>query len=349
MLCSTARSTFSNSILQKYLFSSLRKHVFYRANSTLTKTELGKYEVYYKNLQTAINETPETIISKSPTLTTLHKRIGLPKEFTLSNLSKCLTCRSSFSTSDSLTITATAKQADNHGLNIFGKNLLTFHVTKFLLMKYPRLPTVVLNAAINAYISKNVLANIARSWGVEVEQSTIMKRFLKNEPISVTLGKLRYYNNEFNKVDGIEMISKLNYSENDALALFVRSVISVLWTINEHAAVDFIYKYILSRKLDISKLFYFENPTRELARLCERENFQKPVSKLIAESGRLSKAPVFIIGVFSGEEKLGEGYGSSLKEAKARAATDALMKWYAYEAVQNSKQEPLIDPGTVIV
>ncbi|CAI4919137.1 BTE_HP_G0220350.mRNA.1.CDS.1 [Saccharomyces cerevisiae] len=33
----------------------------------------------------------------------------------------------------------------------------------------------------------------------------------------------------------------------------------------------------------------------------------------IAESGGLSKSPVFIVHVFSGEETLGEGYGSSLK------------------------------------
>lgn len=61
----------------------------------------------------------------------------------------------------------------------------------------------------------------------------------------------------------------------------------------------------------------------------------------------MSKAPVFIVGVFSGEEKLGEGYGSSLKEAKARAASDALLKWYCYEPTE--EQAAVIDHGAVIV
>jgi len=36
------------------------------------------------------------------------------------------------------------------------------------------------------------------------------------------------------------------------------------------------------------------------------------------EAGRLTKEPVFVIGVFSGTEKLAEGFGSSLKMAEFR-------------------------------
>lgn len=217
--------------------------------------------------------------------------------------------------------------------------------------KYPRLPTVVLNAAVDAYISQSVLASVGRSWGIELENSSVLDRYLREEPIQVSLGKLRFFNNALKREDGVELITSHNFSEDAAYALAVRSVIGALWAYTHETdptfAFRFIDDHILSRKLDVTRIFQFEQPARELAVLCRRENLSPPVSKLLAESGRLSKAPVFIVGVFSGAEKLGEGFGSSLKEAKARAATDALMKWYCYEPVQG--QAPVIDPGAVIV
>lgn len=322
--------------------------------------QLDQYRNYYRELKDTINDIPEDIASKSPSLVTLHKRLSLPKEFTLSVLARCLTCRSSQLPKDlndsrsgaALSSTVpTSNFFDNHGLNIFGKNLLTYHVTQRLMAKYPRLPTVVLNAAVDAYISQDVLASIARSWGIEAEKTSVVDRFLRKEPIQITLGKLRFFNNSLNEQDGIQVITSQNFSENSAYALATRSIIGALWAstqgTNPHFCNKFIDDHILSRQLDVSRLFQFEQPTRELATLCRREGLERPISKLLAESGRASKAPVFIVGVFSGSEKLGEGFGSSLKEAKARAATDALMKWYCYEPMEN--QEPVIDHGAVIV
>jgi hypothetical protein len=40
---------------------------------------------------------------------------------------------------------------------------------------------------------------------------------------------------------------------------------------------------------------------------------------------------VFVVGVYSGREKLGEGQGSSTREAKLRASMNALRAWYLYE------------------
>lgn len=320
--------------------------------------QLLEYKNYYQNLQQTLRDLPNEVCDQSTALVTLHKRLGLPKEFTTALLSRCLTCRSS-NLPTTLPSTQNIKlhkknysnqQRDNYGLNIFGKNLLTFQTVKYLLDKYPRLPTPVLNVAVNAYISDEVLASIVKSWGVESETQSVMERFLRNEPADVTLGKLRYFNNLKRISDGVECISKLNFSETAAYSLVIRSVIATLWTIDEKLATRFIDDHILvGRKLDIARLFEFEQPTRELARLCERENLKRPVSRLMAESGRLSKSPVFIVGVFSGEEKLGEGFGASLKEAKAKAASDALMKWYCYQPTKDPNQKTVIDPGTVIV
>ena len=44
----------------------------------------------------------------------------------------------------------------------------------------------------------------------------------------------------------------------------------------------------------------------------------------------MSRHPVFVVGVFSGKDKLGEGMGGSLDEARIRAAISALKGWYLY-------------------
>lgn len=40
--------------------------------------------------------------------------------------------------------------------------------------------------------------------------------------------------------------------------------------------------------------------------------------RLLKETGRFSNSPIFIVGIYSGVDKLGEGFGSSLKMAEYR-------------------------------
>jgi dsRNA-specific ribonuclease len=114
----------------------------------------------------------------------------------------------------------------------------------------------------------------------------------------------------------------------------------------------------------MDKLFYFTHPTRDVSRLCAREGFEPPVARLISETGRLSRTPVFIVGVFSGTDKLGEGAGASLDEARIRAAAATLRSWYLYsppaedvvlpseigtEAGKKKWRPHMVDPGEIIV
>lgn len=41
-------------------------------------------------------------------------------------------------------------------------------------------------------------------------------------------------------------------------------------------------------------------------------------TRLLKETGRHSISPIFVVGVYSGADKLGEGFGSSLKMAEYR-------------------------------
>lgn len=114
-------------------------------------------------------------------------------------------------------------------------------------------------------------------------------------------------------------------------AQFVRAVVGAIYThTGREAARSFIKAHILARQLDLARLFNFKLPTRELSRLCAREEFDAPVARLLSETGRLSISPVFVVGIFSGNDKLGEGAGSSLDAARQKASMNALKAWYLY-------------------
>jgi len=55
---------------------------------------------------------------------------------------------------------------------------------------------------------------------------------------------------------------------------------------------------------------------------------ERPISRLLKETGRFSNSPVFVVGIYSGADELGQGFGSSLKMAEFRAAEDALHRVY---------------------
>lgn len=148
----------------------------------------------------------------------------------------------------------------------------------------------------------------------------------------------------------------------EASAGFVRALMGALYL---HTGLRqtkaFFNAHFLSRHLDVSSLFQFQQATRDLARLCARESFDPPLARLLSETGRKSRHPVFVVGIFSGREKLGEGSGGSLDEARIRAAIAALKGWHLYsplkvrvpsEAVGKSGEtwEPvMIDGGEVVV
>jgi large subunit ribosomal protein L44 len=72
----------------------------------------------------------------------------------------------------------------------------------------------------------------------------------------------------------------------------------------------------------------FVEPKRALLEMVKKYNREPPKSRLLKETGRYSNSPVFVVGIFSGPDQIGEGFGSSLKMAEFRAAEDALARVY---------------------
>ena len=132
-----------------------------------------------------------------------------------------------------------------------------------------------------------------------------------------------------------------------ASASFIRALAGAIYLhAGAEASKTFHKDHVLSRHLPLHSLFHFTHPTRDLSRLCLRENFEPPVARLISETGRLSRTPVFVVGVFSGDDKLGEGAGSSLNEGRVRAAAAALRSWYLYSPPESEVMLPSAVEGT---
>ena len=141
---------------------------------------------------------------------------------------------------------------------------------------------------------------------------------------------------------------------------FVRALMGAVYLhCGKRTAKLFFREHILSRHLDVSKLFEFRQPTRDLSKLCAREGLDPPIARILSETGRMSRHPVYVVGVFAGKEQLGESSGGSLDEARFRAAVAALKGWYLYSPMEvrvpsdaegGRPWEPvMVDGGEVVV
>ncbi|KAJ5291620.1 hypothetical protein N7478_000871 [Penicillium angulare] len=279
----------------------------------------------------------------SAKLASLHARLYLPSRLPLQTLARTLVDASADSNVD----------FNNESLATLGHDLLTYYTSEHLLCTYPRLPLSVVFAAMYAYVGPKTLAAMSKEWGVDLatlpggEVDPGYLQFKRVPPGTVldtetekngqrknwrkTVTSKVVYDDEFGDPIKGSSNSGVGVPAELARATSVRALMGAIYLhAGRPAAKLFFEQHFLSRSLNISQLFNFSQPARDLTRLCARENFEKPVAKIISETGRLSRHPVFVVGIFSGQDKLGEGAGASLLEARERAALAALKGWYLY-------------------
>ncbi|KAJ5937957.1 hypothetical protein N7454_004299 [Penicillium verhagenii] len=295
--------------------------------------------VHRRKTQLQYPSPPVEAATKSAKLAALHARLYLPSRLPVETLARTLVDASADPNAD----------FNNESLATLGHDLLTYYTSEHLLCKYPP-------SAFDRHFRRYTLAVMAKEWGVdlaaapggEVDAGYLQFRRLdpgtdvnaatdaKTPRPYANAAKWRktvtskiFYDDEFG--DPIKGPRDDGVTAELASATFVRAVMgSVYLHAGRPAAKRFFEQHILSRSLNISDLFNFSQPARDLARLCARENFEKPVAKIVSETGRLSRHPVFVVGIFSGQDQLGEGAGASLLEARERAALAALKGWYLY-------------------
>ena len=316
-----------------------------------TRSQHGKY---------SLPSPPVKAAHESAKLAALHARLYLPSRLPLETLARSLVDPSADASSN----------FNNASLATLGHDLLTYYTSEHLICTYPRLPMAVIFATMYAYAGPKTLAAIAREWGVEHaanpggEVDPGLLQFKKippgtdlaGEPVTETtrpnddrgwrksITSRIVYDDEFGEPvkdptkeveqtqqEAAGVRTSKGVTAEQASASFVRAVMGSIYLHAGRPAVKrFFEHHILSRHLNITELFDFSHPARDLSRLCARENFEPPVAKIISETGRRSRHPVFVVGIYSGEDKLGEGAGASLLEARSRAAVAALKGWYLY-------------------
>lgn len=302
------------------------------------------------HVRTALPSPHPSRAHTSAKLAALHSRLSLSRKIPLETLARALVTPSADSNPN----------FNNQSLAHLGSTFINYHVLEYLVCKWPRLPMAILFEAQRSYSGPASLTQIARRWGVEAAAAPgeeVDPGLLQWSPEGTDTGttgltgyvraevqrKELYYrrgmssrvvlDDEFGDAATESPSSKSTFEQTEEMAhaaLAQAIVGSVYSHCGREAAKSFVESHILSRQLDLASLFAFQMPTRELAMLCAREGFEPPLARLESETGRRSRTPVFVVGIYSGKEKLGEGAGASLDFARRTASMNALKSWYLY-------------------
>ncbi|TRM65304.1 ribonuclease III domain-containing protein [Schizophyllum amplum] len=239
-------------------------------------------------------------------------RIGLGSVLTTPDIVQQACTHSSFVAGE-----VNAGAATNAQLEQTGNALMGLFASEYLAAKYPYLPTRVLKAAVTAHVGPLTCANVAQEMGP--------RRFCAGTGLSCS------HNPAHPNV----------VLHTDALASIPRALTALIYQNRSlPAARHFVHSFFLSRHVDLRSMLKFRNPKWALLQLVRKFDRERPVSRLLKETGRFSNSPVYLVGVFSGEDKLGEGFGSSLKMAEYRAAEDALLRVYLTQRPPDEIQLP---------
>ncbi|KAG6909043.1 hypothetical protein DXG01_002318 [Tephrocybe rancida] len=188
------------------------------------------------------------------------------------------------------------KAETNAQLAPLGNALLGLFASEFVHAAYPHLPTRVFKAAVSAHVGTLTCASVAQEMGAA--------------PL------LRWHRSD-----------DINHS--DALASVSRSITALIYEKRSLlSARQFAHSYFLSRDIDLRGMIKFRHPKKALLEMVKKLDREPPKSRLLKETGRFSNSPVFVVGIYSGADQLGEGFGSSLNMAEFRAAEDALHRVY---------------------
>ncbi|KAJ7672637.1 ribonuclease III domain-containing protein [Mycena rosella] len=196
--------------------------------------------------------------------------------------------------------------ATNAHLGALGNALMGLFATEYVRASFPYLPTRVLKAAVTAHVGPLTCSHVAQEMGA----APLLRWSRQQPPHQSTTWQPPL-------------------QRSDALASIPRALTALVY---QHrslpSARQFVHSYFLSREVDLRAMIKFFDPKKALKEMVAKFQRDPPRSRLLKETGRFSNSPVFVVGIYSGNDKLGEGFGASLKMAEYRAAEDALLSVY---------------------
>lgn len=185
----------------------------------------------------------------------------------------------------------------NERLEFLGDAVLELVVTEFLYKNYPN-PEGELTNWRSALVKTETISDVSRELGVE-------KYLLMSKGESKSLGRSRQLllANAFEAISG-----------------------SIYLDLGYDAARDFITKNLLGRLDYILKEKLYIDPKSEFQELVQEHEGVTPRYEVLSEEGP-DHNKKFLVGVFAGETKWGEGTGPSKQAAQQAAAISAVKKF----------------------
>ena len=226
-------------------------------------------------------------------LTTLAKRLGYDLD-AFPSLETALTHRSAN--------WAGIPKDHNGRLAVLGRSSLFYYIQEHLFYTYPNMDAGSLLDIGTELTHENTLSELNNHLGItemlltKVKPSDSKYRSVLSKSFTAVLGAL--------------------YCDQGPLA--VRKMVH-----------DFVIPILKSG--DIKDFIKIQHPVYTLNEILKRQNKPKVETRLLKETGRLSHFPTFVIGVFSGDQFLAEGSGTSLIRAKHEAMGAAIRQHYMKE------------------
>ncbi|RIA94997.1 ribonuclease III domain-containing protein [Glomus cerebriforme] len=212
-----------------------------------------------------------------------------------------------------------------------GKCAIQLYITEYFHIKYPLLHTNYLKDVVNIYSRDGTLSTFGHEIGlnyvVRWNESTDLYTSSTATNDEDQLGPT-----DENESPVLYESRKTTVKIGHVVARAVQAIVGALYLVKgPNSAQKFVQDHLLSRDLNVQQQYDVKEPKRHLSALMKRLGQEPPVSRLLYEAGRLTKEPIFVIGIYSGTKKLAEGFGSSLKMAEFRAAKNALLNHYFKE------------------
>lgn len=208
---------------------------------------------------------------------------------------------------------------DNAAMSVVGNSLLGMIAAEHLHLRFPNLPTRVLKAAVSAHVGPNTLVDVATELGLGGQGVMRWDQRARIAKEQVDEDGKRYMI--------VEKEQKL--MSRDVLVEAMRSIVALVFQEQGlEVARSFVRNHFLTRMVSMAPLLKFNDPKKTLSETCKKYAKERPQSRLIAETGRLSINPIFVVGVWSGKDKLGEGTGSRIKMAEYRVSFERSLVYY---------------------
>ncbi|KAJ3020468.1 hypothetical protein HKX48_000741 [Thoreauomyces humboldtii] len=191
---------------------------------------------------------------------------------------------------------ANAVDSEHARAAFLGEKVLAFQVTHHVQHSHAGLPADALDSVVQQLMGPHAIKTLAKRMGVP----TVM----------------RWQVNETN----------LGNADGQVTTSVIHALIGTIYQDQGASATEaFVRTHVLDRPVDLDLHRRFLRPKALLQAIVEGTGRTRPVSRMLKQ---VIDPPVFLVGLYVDERRIGDGFGRSREEAEAKAVTSALRKHY---------------------